>query len=58
MVLKKEQLESDQKEYQKVSKMLEKKDAKNLGRWLEKFSRKGDFWLSPKYTRRNKNDWL
>jgi len=46
---------SEEKEYRKVAKAVKEKKADWLGRWLQKFSVEGTFWLKEK---KEKNNWL
>lgn len=36
--------DKEEKEYQKVSKMTEKKDAKGLEKWLKRYNKRGSWW--------------
>ena len=44
----------EEKEYQKVKKM----KGEELGNWLEKFSKEGDFWNKEKKPKIKNSDWL
>lgn len=56
----KERKNAEALEHQRVLKMIEKKDNRALGRWIDKFSKKGSFWLGDriKDKRSEKNAWL
>lgn len=45
----------EEKEFQKVEKAIEEKKADWLGKWLQKFSVEGEFWLREK---KGKDNWL
>jgi len=43
----------EKREYQRVKKAIKEKKSDWLSAWLEKYSKKGDFWYKPQ-----KDDWL
>ncbi len=51
-------LRTDELEVRKIEEKTKEKDADWLGRWLQKFSIEGDFWLKEKRERFKKKDWL
>lgn len=46
----------EEKEYDKVCEMIDKKEDKKLAKWLSKFSEKGAFWIGDE--KNKKEDWL
>jgi len=46
---------TEEKEFKKVEKMVKEKKADQLGMWLDRYGKKGDFWNEP---RSKKDDWL
>lgn len=54
----KKQLEREDREYRKIQKAIKEKRGDWLGKWLEKFSVEGDFWLKEKKPKIKDNDYL
>lgn len=50
--------EREEAEYRKVEKKIKEKDADWLGKWLQKFSVEGDFFLKEKREKIKKDDFL
>ena len=50
--------EREEKEYQKVEKMIREKDEPRLGGWLKKYAGGWDFLAKPDREKFDKDDWL
>lgn len=49
------EIEKDDKEIEKINKIIDRKDTKELDRWTKRWLKEGDFWKKEKF---NKNDWF
>jgi len=48
----------DDKAITKINKMIDKKQAKELDRWIKRFNKEGYFWRTEKEPKSKKSDWL
>jgi len=56
MEITEKQTRQEEREFRKVREAVKEKKGDWLGKWLQKFSIEGDFWLREK--RAGKKDWL
>lgn len=49
----------DEKEIEKINKMIDKKQAKEVGNWLKRWAKEGFFWRGKYFHQKSKKgDWL
>lgn len=50
------EVEKDNKEIEKINKMIDRKEAKEMDNWLKRWAKEGFFWRKEKS--KNKDNWL
>lgn len=46
---------ADEREIEKINRMIDRKETKELDKWLKRWQKEGDFWVEEKS---KKDDWL